>query len=53
MNDFAHFMSVIYEHMQNEFVVYGFTISFWQIYLFDIVAGILIFIIGEFLDIGD
>lgn len=53
MNDFATFMTVIYEYMKTEFEIYGYTISFWQIYMFDIVAGILIFCIGEFLDIGD
>lgn len=53
MEYLGKFIAVIYEHMKTEFEVYGYTFSFWHIYMFTIVATILCFIIGEIFDIGD
>lgn len=39
----------IVEGMKNEFVIYGHTFSWWQVFVFVIVASIVIDIIGGFL----
>jgi len=39
----------IVEGMKQEFVIYGHTISWWQVFVFVILAGIVIDIIGGFL----
>lgn len=40
------YVDVLVEIMKIEFTLEGFTISIWQIMLFLIIAGILVFLIG-------
>ena len=47
MEAIGKLFTYIVEGMKREFVIYGHTISLWQIYLFVIVASILCMFIGE------
>lgn len=40
------YVDILVEIMKIEFTLEGFTISIWQIMLFLIIAGILVFLIG-------
>lgn len=48
MESISLFFDVIIGAMKEEFEVYGFTISFWQIYMFTLVGGIVMMIIRSF-----
>ena len=51
ISDVAALFSWVVELFYIEFTVYGFTFSMWQVFLFDIVAAIIGWILGEvFLD---
>lgn len=53
MEVWGSFMEMLVNKLDTKFSVYGYEISFWQIILFEIAALILVFIIGELIDIGD
>ena len=47
----AALFSWVVELFSIEFTIYGFTFSMWQVFLFDIVAAIVAWILGKvFLD---
>lgn len=48
MEDFSQFFDILLNALKQEFVIYGHTFSFWQLYLFVICAGVLAEIIGSF-----
>lgn len=39
MGDLKYIFGPLLELMKHEFTVYGFTLSFWQIFLFSIIIG--------------
>lgn len=45
MNDFTNVMTIIINFMKHEYSIYGFNISFWGIFMWVCVAGVLTFII--------
>lgn len=49
MTDVGALFSAVVELMSIEFTLYGFTFSMWQVFLFDIAAGIVAWIIGKIL----
>ena len=51
LSDFGAFLDVFVQLLSIEFTIYGFTFSFWQILLFNIAAGIVVWILMKlFLD---
>ena len=51
ISDLGALFSWVLELFTYEFTIYGFTFSMWQVYLFDIVAGIVVWFLMEvFLD---
>lgn len=51
MSDFAATMAAVVRVFQVEFTIYGFTFSLWEVFLFSIVAGLVLWFIGRvFLD---
>lgn len=46
MNDFAYVIQATVELFRHEFTIYGFTFSFWNVFLFVIVAGLAVAFIG-------
>ncbi len=49
MDVFLGFMAKIYELFQIEMNVYGFVFSFWDVFMFTLVAGVLAAFVGGFL----
>ena len=47
ISDFGQLMEKVVELMSIEFTIYGFTFSLWQVFLFDIAASIVIWILVE------
>lgn len=47
MELFGTLLSLVMDLFQMEFTLYGFTFSFWQVFVFDIVVGIIAWIIME------
>lgn len=47
MNDLQAMFAATLRIFQLEFSMYGFTFSFWQVFLFVIVGGILLTFIGR------
>ena len=47
MEDLQALISSVFGLFQIEFTVYGFTLSFWQVLCFSVVAGVVAWIIGE------
>lgn len=45
MSELASVLSAVLSVFQIEFTLYGFTFSFWQIFLFLIVAGAVIYLV--------
>lgn len=52
MENVGRLLNMIFDGMKQEFVIYGFSISWWQIFIFTIVGSILAYFIGGFLS-GD
>lgn len=52
MEYFGKLIMSIVDFMKIEFSVFGYTISYWQVFLFTMVGGILGWFIGEMLN-GD
>lgn len=50
MTELAAVLSAVLAIFQMEFTVSGFTFSFWQIFLFLIVAGAVVFLISRWVD---
>lgn len=49
MEDFGKLINAVIQGMKMEFTIYGYDISFWQIFIFGIVASILCVLIGGLL----
>ena len=47
ISDFGQLIEKTVELFSIEFTIYGFTFSMWQVFLFDFVAGIVIWFIVE------
>lgn len=47
ISDFGLIIEKIVELLSIEFTIYGFTFSLWQVFLFDIAAGIVIWVLAE------
>ena len=47
ISDFGQLIEKTVELFSIEFTIYGFTFSMWQVFLFDIAAGIVIWFIVE------
>ena len=47
LSDFGQLIGKVVELFSIEFTIYGFTFSMWQVYLFDIAAGIVAWVICE------
>lgn len=47
MQDFAKLMDIVYMLFNREFVLYGFKLSFWKIFIFLAVASMIIYAIKE------
>ena len=52
MEDLRIILQSVFELLNLEFNVYGFSISFWQVFCFGIVGSILAFIIGGVINGG-
>lgn len=50
MMELASVLSAVLGIFQIEFTVSGFTFSFWQIFLFLIVAGAVVFLVCKWVD---
>lgn len=51
LSDFGSFISATVQLFSMEFTIYGFTFSFWEVFLFSIAAGIVAWILFKlFLD---
>ena len=50
MNDFAALISVIVEIMRQPFTIWGFTLNFWDILIWSLIAGIIVTRIVRFFD---
>lgn len=51
ISDFGAMLSATLQLFSMEFTIYGFTFSLWEVFLFDIVAGIVAWILCRiFLD---
>ncbi len=50
MTELASVLSAVLGIFQIEFTVSGFTFSFWQIFLFLIVAGAVVFLVCKWVD---
>ncbi len=47
MELFGQLLTMVLDLLQVEFTIFGFTFSFWQVFVFDIVAGIVAWILSE------
>ena len=47
ISDVGVVFQMVVELFQIEFTLYGFTFSMWEVFLFDFVAGIVIWILVE------
>lgn len=47
MNAFIKIFSLLLEFMQREFDLFGFTVSFWQIFIFSCLSSIIGTFIGS------
>lgn len=47
ISDFGMLIEMTVELFSVEFTIYGFTFSMWQVFLFDIAAGIVIWVLVE------
>ena len=47
METIASFLSVIVQGMSIPMNIYGFTFSFWDIFLWSIIAGVVVWIVGR------
>lgn len=50
MNERASVLTAVLGIFQMEFTISGFTFSFWQIFLFLIVAGAVVFLIDKWVN---
>lgn len=49
ISDVGAVFTAVVELFKIEFTLYGFTFSLWQVFLFDIAAGIVAWLIGKVL----
>lgn len=49
ISDFGALITAVVEVFQIEFTIYGYTFSMWEVFLFDVVAGIVAWAIGKLL----
>ena len=47
ISDFGQVIGKVVEVFSIEFTIYGFTFSLWQVFLFDMAAGIVIWVLVE------
>lgn len=47
ISDFGQLVEKVVEVFSIEFTIYGFTFSMWQVFLFDIAASIVIWVLAE------
>lgn len=47
ISDLSTLFAWVVEVFSIEFTIYGFTFSLWQVFLFDIAAGILVWVLRE------
>ncbi len=47
MELFGQLLTMVLDLLLVEFTIFGFTFSFWQVFVFDIVAGIVAWILSE------
>ena len=52
MGDLALVFSAVVDIFKIEFTIYGFTLNFWQIFLFSGFAGIVAWLLGQFFSGG-
>ena len=52
MDYVGRYFNLIIDGMKQEFVIYGYAISWWQVMIFGIVASIIAYLIGGFIS-GD
>lgn len=52
MEQFGVLMETIYSAMQKTVIIYGHEFSFWQLYMFTLVGGIICWFIGDLIN-GD
>lgn len=51
LSDFGAVITAAVQLFSMEFTLYGFTFSFWEVFLFSIAAGIVAWVLGKlFLD---
>ncbi len=50
MSDFSDFMSATLAVFQTEFTLFGFTLSYWDVFLWSAIAGIIIMIVRRILN---
>jgi len=50
MEHLAWLFSTVIDVFKTPFTLYGFTFSFWQIFVWSIVAGIALYLIWRFFD---
>lgn len=50
MSDFGSILSAAYALMDMDFSIYGFTFSFWDVFLWSAIAGIIIIVVRRILD---
>ena len=48
MEIFGSILSVTLELFRHDINVFGFTFSFWEVFVFSLVAGVLAYVIGGF-----
>ena len=46
MKDFANIIMIVLDGFKTKFTLWGITISFWQIFLFNIVISIIAYIVS-------
>lgn len=47
LSDIGLFFAKVVDLFSIEFTIYGFTFSMWQVFLFDIAVGIVVWVIAE------
>ena len=48
MSDFAAMIQAVVQLMQMPFTLWGFTLNFWDIMIWSLIAGIIIYLIVRF-----
>ena len=50
MEDFAVMISAVVAVMKFEFMIWGFTLSFWQIFIYGLIVTVLLYLFWGFFD---